>query len=123
VGNAGCFVGVVLMRNNMNANQAELYKGSIVRTNLLTVPGYAPYCGSNDCSTMKRTEWDVNAKQFVCNCGWISNYPPEFVAEYVKFRIDSQVCSKCGVTVGENKSKYCGDGSDKDNPHKWTRAT
>lgn len=34
--------------------------------------------------------------------------------------VNSQVCSKCGVTVGENKNKYCGNGSDKDNPHRWS---
>jgi hypothetical protein len=30
-----------------------------------------------------------------------------------------RVCSKCGVTVAENRRKYCGDGSDKDNEHRW----
>lgn len=35
-------------------------------------------------------------------------------------RINAQVCTKCGKTVGENQSKYCGDGSDKDNPHNWS---
>lgn len=35
-------------------------------------------------------------------------------------RINAQVCEKCGITVGENKSKYCGCGSDKDNPHIWS---
>lgn len=28
-------------------------------------------------------------------------------------------CSKCGKTSKENKQKYCGDGSDKDNGHRW----
>jgi hypothetical protein len=36
-----------------------------------------------------------------------------------RLRIESQRCKKCGVTVAENKQKYCGDGSDKDNPHRW----
>jgi len=35
-------------------------------------------------------------------------------------RINAQVCIKCGKTVGENQSKYCGDGSDKDNSHVWS---
>jgi uncharacterized protein (TIGR02996 family) len=30
-------------------------------------------------------------------------------------------CTKCGRTSTENKSKYCGDGSDKDNEHRWKR--
>ncbi len=28
-------------------------------------------------------------------------------------------CSKCGITVENRKTKYCGDGSDKDNEHRW----
>lgn len=31
-------------------------------------------------------------------------------------------CSKCGKTTEENKSKYCGDGSDKNNNHNWQRS-
>lgn len=31
----------------------------------------------------------------------------------------NRVCSKCGVTVSVNRQKYCGDGSDKDNEHRW----
>lgn len=102
-----------------------LCNGSTVRKNLLTVPGYAPYCGNmdNDCNTMERATWDVNARQFRCKCGWVSELPPEFVTEYVKFRIDSQVCDKCGTTVGEKKNKYCGDGSDKNNSHRWRHPT
>jgi hypothetical protein len=34
-------------------------------------------------------------------------------------RTYSQVCSKCGVCVGEKIMKYCGDGSDKNNSHHW----
>ncbi len=30
-----------------------------------------------------------------------------------------QVCSKCGVRCGDRIMKYCGDGSDKDNDHRW----
>lgn len=30
-----------------------------------------------------------------------------------------QVCTKCGVDVRNRMSKYCGDGSDKDNEHRW----
>lgn len=41
-------------------------------------------------------------------------------AELVTLRINSQVCKKCGKSVGENMQKYCGDGSDKDNGHIWT---
>jgi len=88
---------------------------SIVRQNLLSVPGYSPGCGV--CN--RRTVFDVNTGQFICKCGWQSSFEPEFVAAVRSFRIGSQVCKKCGVTVANNKSKYCGDGSDKDNPHRW----
>jgi ribosomal protein L37E len=32
-----------------------------------------------------------------------------------------QICSKCGKSNYVNKSKYCGDGSDKDNAHRWVK--
>lgn len=102
----------------------RLCKGSIVRKNLLSKPGYAPYCGQEDCRLgMPRTQWDVNSRQFVCGCGWQSKFPKEFVDAYVAYRVDSQVCARCGVTCGENKQKYCGDGSDKDLPHRWKHPT
>ena len=92
---------------------------SVVQKNLLKVPGYVPYCGGN-CREMPRTTWKPDVGQFQCRCGWQSSFSAEFIQKYRKFRIDSQVCSKCGVTVGANKQKYCGDGNDKDNPHQWT---
>lgn len=94
---------------------------STVRRNLLTIPGYAPYCNRTllDCPSLHRAIWSVDTSRFVCSCGWVSNYSDKFTAAYVQYRIDSQVCAKCGVTVGENKQKYCGDGSDKDNSHNW----
>lgn len=60
---------------------------SIVRENLMTEPGYAPYCGNNiarhlpsGCSN-PRTKW--NGEQFVCPCcGWISQFPKEFIDRY-----------------------------------------
>ena len=54
---------------------------SIVRENLLTRPGYAPYCGNFDCHLrMPRTRFD--GQQFVCACGWKSEFPADFIAEY-----------------------------------------
>lgn len=56
---------------------------SIVRENLMTRPGYSPYCGGMDnrhC-TMPRTRW--TGEQFKCPvCGWLSQFPAEFIAEY-----------------------------------------
>ena len=61
---------------------------STVRNNLMYRPMYTPYCGStvmikgNTCS-WPRTKW--NGSQFHCpECGWVSNFPPEFIEEYKK---------------------------------------
>lgn len=54
---------------------------SIVRDNLLTREGYTPYCGAERCNRgMPRTTW--NGSQFECRCGWQSQFPVEFIAEY-----------------------------------------
>lgn len=54
---------------------------SIVRENLMTRPGYSPYCGNGDCwHGMPRTAWD--GEQFKCLCGWRSQFPADFIAEY-----------------------------------------
>lgn len=54
---------------------------SIVRDNLMTRPGYKPYCGNTRCSfDMPRTRYI--AKQFHCGCGWRSSFEPEFIAAY-----------------------------------------
>ena len=93
---------------------------STVRRNLMTVPGYRPYCGGDKCHLRNpRAEWSPDLGQFRCACGWVSGFPDDFIAVYRTFRVNSQICQKCGVTVGENKAKYCGDGSDKDNAHRW----
>lgn len=86
---------------------------SIIRTNLLTKQGYFPYCGRYDC--FARTIWGNDIRQFKCECGWVSEFPKDFIDEYVTFRVNSQVCIKCGVVCGNNKMKYCKD----DNSHKW----
>ena len=55
---------------------------SIVRDNLMTRPGYSPYCGADrDCwAGMPRTTFD--GEQFRCKCGWRSQLPADFIAEY-----------------------------------------
>jgi len=53
---------------------------SIVRDNLMTQPGYTPYCGGQ-CKIMPRTVFD--GEQFNCPCcGWRSAFEPEFIAQY-----------------------------------------
>lgn len=101
----------------------SLSAGSIVRQNLLTVPGYAPYCGNETRNCMlTRTRFDPNVGQFVCDeCQWRSDFPAEFMQVYGHVRILFQVCSKCGVSVKDRMNKYCGDGSNKDNEHRWVQ--
>jgi hypothetical protein len=54
---------------------------SIVRENLLTVPGYSPYCGAAECDLRwPRTKFD--GEQFKCGCGWHSTFEAEFIGEY-----------------------------------------
>ena len=56
---------------------------SIVRKNLMTRRGYAPYCGADVCSKgTPRTTFD--GKQFFCNCGWRSEFPDDFIRKYLE---------------------------------------
>lgn len=56
---------------------------SIVRQNLMTRPGYMPYCGAEKCSRgMPRMTFD--GKQFFCICGWRSEFPEEFIQGYLR---------------------------------------
>lgn len=62
---------------------------TIVRENLMTVENYTGYCGNDlparnpkGCNN-PRTKWNSNLGQFVCpQCGWISNYPEDFIQRY-----------------------------------------
>jgi hypothetical protein len=57
---------------------------SIVRENLLSRPGYTPYCGSENCVLrMPRTFFD--GEQFKCRCGWRSRFEAEFIGQYKAF--------------------------------------
>lgn len=54
---------------------------SIVRHNLMTERGYAPYCGAELGCNIPRTKWD--GEQFRCPCcGWRSQFPDDFIAGY-----------------------------------------
>lgn len=54
---------------------------SIVRNNLMTREGYAPYCGDVDCRVMPRTFF--NGEQFECPlCKWRSSFEKDFIVEY-----------------------------------------
>ena len=58
---------------------------STVRTNLMNEKGYTPYCGNDNCTCgMPRTMFNQNTKQFVCTCGWVSDFPLDFMSKYMK---------------------------------------
>lgn len=53
---------------------------SVVRRNLLSDPHYTPYCGNENC----RHRWPrttFNGSQFVCRCGWASQFEAEFITQ------------------------------------------
>lgn len=57
---------------------------SVVRKNLMNEAGYTAYCGAMEKCTkgMPRTKWDSNKGQFTCSCGWVSQYPEDFIKRY-----------------------------------------
>ncbi len=58
---------------------------SIIRENLINQKDYKPYCGSVRCVyRMPRALWDPAKKQFTCSCGWISEFPDDFIDRYIK---------------------------------------
>lgn len=73
------------MERTLTTEQRKIAKGSIVRYNLLSRPNYAPYCGDIDCKHgLPRAPFSTELNQFKCSCGWVSSFPPEFIAEYKK---------------------------------------
>lgn len=63
---------------------------SLIRDNLMAEKGYSPYCGNDTCSRgMPRTKFD--GEQFVCGCGWRSQFPAGFITEYkAKWGLESK---------------------------------
>jgi len=54
---------------------------SLIRDNLMTQPGYSPYCGNDNCYVgAPRTTFD--GEQFKCRCGWRSQFDAEFITKY-----------------------------------------
>jgi hypothetical protein len=71
------------MNNALNRQQIGrgIRTPNIIRENLMVEKGYSPYCGNDRCNyTWPRTAF--NGKQFECRCGWVSQFPDEFIAEY-----------------------------------------
>lgn len=58
---------------------------TIVRENLMTLPEYTPYCGSDSCILRNpRTSWSISNNQFVCGCSWVSKFHSVFIKKYKK---------------------------------------
>ena len=53
----------------------------VVRRNLMTDEHYTPYCGGL-CKEMPRTKFNKTIGQFFCSCGWVSEFPKDFILEY-----------------------------------------
>ena len=54
-----------------------------VRENLMTEQHYAPYCGSERCGLgMQRAPYNTKLEQFKCGCGWVSEFPKDFIYRY-----------------------------------------
>lgn len=81
-GEENCEVGL------SNLNDA-LCGDSIIRRNLMTQEGYAPYCGNDKCKLMPRTRFVL--AQFQCpHCEWKSSFPNDFIRAYKrKWNIDT----------------------------------
>ena len=58
---------------------------STVRENLMNEKGYSPFCGAVRCLfSMPRSKWDADKNQFTCRCGWVSEFPQDFIKRYKK---------------------------------------
>ncbi len=58
-------------------------ESSTVRENLMTQKDYRPYCGNCFCKfNNPRTSWLMNLNQFGCGCGWVSEFPIDFITRY-----------------------------------------
>lgn len=59
---------------------------SLVRDNLMTRPGYSPYCGSMGYYLGSNCHWPRTVfvgEQFRCPCcGWVSGFDAKFISEY-----------------------------------------
>lgn len=50
------------------------------RKKLLRSRHYSPGCFK----CQSKTEWDSKVSQFVCQCGWRSQFPGDFIRRYKK---------------------------------------
>lgn len=57
---------------------------SAVRHSLMNEANYTPYCGSEWRHRISAPRTQYQDGQFHCTCGWVSEFEPEFIAEYKK---------------------------------------
>jgi hypothetical protein len=90
---------------------------TLIRENLMTRPGYSPYCGDPKCShKMPRTIFD--GEQFTCKCGWRSAFPADFIARYKSTWKGKQgrMCDGSGTVWQQD---FYGDGSPSRSISEW----
>ena len=79
------FISLKLKENYCSLNDEIMTEKTIVRDNLMTQKDYSPYCGNDICKyCMPRTRWHSEKEQFICNCGWVSEFPLDFIERYKK---------------------------------------
>lgn len=85
---------------------------SLVRDNLLTRQHYTPYCAADKCPhRWPRTRFD--GKQFVCRCGWQSNFEPQFIQWYKEAQADMGQVSDGASTPTRKKVAVLDEGTGK----------
>ncbi len=86
---------------------------TIVRKNLMEQKDYTPYCGAERCHEhMPRTTWDESKGQFTCTCGWISDFPEDFIKRYKEFKAQPIMQDKIFIEewlMDESRKKKVGE--------------
>lgn len=58
-------------------------ESTIVRMNLMENKDYSPYCGNCFCPYMApRTKQNKETFQFHCKCGFVTEFPQDFIDRY-----------------------------------------
>lgn len=68
----------------MKKSKEELKETTIVRQNMMDNPNYQGYCGNawNSGCSMPRTIRMINLQSKCPECGWVSQYPEDFIKRY-----------------------------------------
>lgn len=66
------------------SKQKVMEELTIVRHNLMNDPNYRPYCGNDNHKGLNRVKWDSNLRQFRCSCGFVTEFPEDFIKRYTE---------------------------------------